>query len=135
MAAASSLIVPLTPSMLDVSSTAQFLELAGAYMGVIEDAGASLQYDFFKFLITRDEPTDVPSQQLTSFMRALFQDRVMSATALKSTAISDATMLKQSIYEVVRSEMTRATYDRAKGSMDAVGLEVETMIHHSWGRK
>lgn len=134
MAAASSLIVPLTPSMLDVSSTAQFLELAGAYMGVIEDAGAKLQYDHFKFLITRDEPTDVPSQQLTSFMRALFQDRVMSATALKSTAISDATMLKQSIYEVVRSEMTRATYDRAKGSMDAVGQEVEVMIRQSWGR-
>ena len=135
MAAASSLIVPLTPSMLDVSSTAQFLELAGAYMGVIEDAGATLDYDHFKFLITRDEPTDVPSQQLTSFMRALFQDRVMSATALKSTAISDATMLKQSIYEVVRSEMTRATYDRAKGSMDAVGREVEVMIQQSWGRK
>lgn len=134
MAAASSLIVPLTPSMLDVSSTAQFLELAGAYMGVIEDAGATLQYDHFKFLVTRDEPTDVPSQQLTSFMRALFQDRVMSATALKSTAISDATMLKQSIYEVVRSEMTRATYDRAKGSMDSVGEEVERMIHQAWGR-
>lgn len=134
MAAATSLIVPLTPSMLDVSSTAQFLELAGAYMGVIEEAGASLQYDHFKFLVTRDEPTDVPSQQLTSFMRALFQDRVMSATALKSTAISDATMLKQSIYEVVRSEMTRATYDRAKGSMDAVGEEVERMVHQAWGR-
>ncbi len=135
MAAASSLIVPLTPSMLDVSSTAQFLELAGAYMEVIEDAGASLQYDHFKFLITRDEPTDIPSQQLTSFMRALFQDRVMSATALKSTAISDATMLKQSIYEVVRSEMTRSTYDRAKSSMDAVGQEVERMIHEAWGRR
>ncbi|WP_299852739.1 plasmid partitioning protein RepA [uncultured Roseovarius sp.] len=134
MAAASSLIVPLAPSMLDVSSTAQFLELAGAYMGVIEDAGATLQYDHFKFLITRDEPTDVPSQQLSSFMRALFQDRIMSATALKSTAISDATMLKQSIYEVVRSEMTRATYDRSKGSMDAVGQEVERMIHQAWGR-
>lgn len=134
MAAASSLIVPLTPSMLDVSSTAQFLELAGAYMEVIEDAGASLDYDHFKFLITRDEPTDIPSQQLTSFMRALFQDRVMSSTALKSTAISDATMLKQSIYEVVRSEMTRSTYDRAKNSMDAVGQEVERMIHDAWGR-
>ena len=134
MAAATSLIVPLTPSMLDVSSTAQFLELAGAYMGVIEEAGAQLQYDHFKFLITRDEPTDVPSQQLTSFMRALFQDRVMTATALKSTAISDATMLKQSIYEVVRSEMTRSTYDRAKESMDAVGREVEAMVHDAWGR-
>ncbi|MEO0853440.1 MAG: AAA family ATPase, partial [Cyanobacteria bacterium J06648_11] len=135
MAAASSLLVPLTPSMLDVSSTAQFLELAGAYMEVIEDAGASLQYDHFKFLITRDEPTDIPSQQLTSFMRALFQDRVMSATALKSTAISDATMLKQSIYEVVRGEMTRSTYDRAKSSMDAVGEEVERMAHEAWGRQ
>lgn len=134
MAAATSLLVPLTPSMLDVSSTAQFLELAGAYMGVIEDAGAKLNYDHFKFLITRDEPTDVPSQQLASFMRALFQDRVMAATALKSTAISDATMLKQSIYEVVRSEMTRATYDRARQSMDAVGKEVEIMIHQAWGR-
>jgi len=134
MAAATSLIVPLTPSMLDVSSTAQFLELAGAYMGVIEDAGAALHYDHFKFLITRDEPTDIPSQQLTPFMRALFQDRVMTATALKSTAISDATMLKQTIYEVVRSEMARATYDRAKHSMDAVGREVETMIHQAWGR-
>ncbi|MBP0482150.1 plasmid partitioning protein RepA [Sagittula salina] len=134
MAAATSLIVPLTPSMLDVSSTAQFMELVGAYMGVIEDAGATLHYDNFRFLITRDEPTDVPSQQLTSFMRALFQDRVMSATALKSTAISDATMLKQSIYEVVRSDMTRATYDRAKQSMDAVGHEIETMIQRAWGR-
>lgn len=134
MAAATSLVVPLTPSMLDVSSTAQFLELAGAYMGVIEDAGAALHYDHFKFLITRDEPTDIPSQQLTSFMRALFLDRVMGATALKSTAISDATMLKQSIYEVVRSEMTRATYDRARQSMDAVGAEIERMMHQAWGR-
>ena len=67
-------------------------------------------------------------------MRALFLDRVMASTALKSTAISDATMLKQSIYEVVRSEMTRATYDRARDSMDAVGKEVETMIHAAWGR-
>jgi chromosome partitioning protein len=67
-------------------------------------------------------------------MRALLQDRVMSATALKSTAISDATMLKQSIYEVVKSEMTRATYDRARNSMDAIGKEVEAMIRQSWGR-
>ncbi|WP_273692358.1 plasmid partitioning protein RepA [Ketogulonicigenium vulgare] len=134
MAAATSIIVPMTPSMLDVSSTAQFLELAGAYMGVIEEAGAALDYDHFKLLITRDEPTDIPSQQITSFMRALFQDRVMSATALKSTAISDATMLKQSLYEVVRSDMTRATYDRARGSMDAIGREIKAMIHQTWGR-
>jgi chromosome partitioning protein len=36
---------------------------------------------------------------------------------------------------VVRSEMTRATYDRAKSSMDAVGAEVEAMVRQTWGRK
>jgi len=34
----------------------------------------------------------------------------------------------------VKSEMTRATYERAKNSMDAIGKEVEAMIHRSWGR-
>ena len=120
--------------MMDVSSTSQFIELASAYMEVIEQHGAQLHYDHFKFLFTRDEPTDVPSQQLVSFMRALLQDRVMAATSYKSTAISDATMMKQSIYEVSRSDMTRGTYDRARQSMDGVGKEVDTMMAQAWGR-
>lgn len=132
--AATSFIIPLTPSMLDISSTAQFLELAGAYIEIIENAGGSLQCDNFKFLITRNEPSDVPSQQLSCFMRDLFPDHVMSATSLKSTVISDAMISKQSIYEVIRSETTRTAYDRARASMDGVGKEVERMVRESWGR-
>lgn len=135
MAAATSVVVPLTPSMLDVASTAQFLQMASSYMQVIQDIGAKLSYDDFKLLITRDEPTDNPSQTIVSFLRALFQERVMLATSLKSTAIADAVMLQQSIYELNRSDITRSTYDRAKASMDAVGREVEKMITASWGRE
>ena len=43
-------------------------------------------------------------------------------------------MLKMSIYEVLRSDMTRSTYDRARASMDAVGREVAAMIQTAWGR-
>jgi len=132
--AATSVIVPMTPSMLDLASTQQFVEMTSAYLGVIEDTGVQLDHDFFSFLITRDDPSDIPSQQIVSLMRALFQDRVVSATSLRSTAIADASMLKMSIYEVARSEMTRSTYDRAKGSMDAVGSEVARMIQQAWGR-
>ena len=132
--AATSVIVPMTPSMLDLASTQQFVEMTSAYLGVIEDTGVQLDHDFFSFLITRDDPSDIPSQQIVSLMRALFQDRVVSATSLRSTAIADASMLKMSIYEVARSEMTRSTYDRAKGSMDAVGSEVAGMIQQAWGR-
>lgn len=132
--AATSVLVPMTPSMLDLASTQQFIEMTSAYLEVIEQTGAQLDHDFFSFLITRDDPGDIPSQQIVSLMRALFQDRVISATSLRSTGIADAAMLKMSIYEVARSEMTRSTYDRAKSSMDAVGSEVSQMIQTAWGR-
>ena len=135
MAAATSVIVPLIPSMLDVASTAQFLQMASSYMEVVQNAGAQLHYDHFRLLVTRDEPTDTPSQTIVSFLRALFQERVMMATSLKSTAVADAVMLQQSLYELNRSDITRSTYDRAKASMDAVGCEVEKMIKASWGRE
>lgn len=132
--AATSVIVPMTPSMLDLASTQQFVEMTSAYLGVIEDTGVVLDHDFFSFLITRDDPSDIPSRQIVSLMRALFQDRVIAATSLRSTAIGDAAMLKMSIYEVLRSDMTRSTYDRARASMDAVGREVAAMIQTAWGR-
>lgn len=132
--AATSVIVPMTPSMLDLASTQQFIEMTSAYLEVIEETGVQLDHDFFSFLITRDDPSDIPSQQIVSLMRALFQDRVVSATSLRSTAVADAAMLKMSIYEVSRSEMTRSTYDRARGSMDAVGAEVAGMLQKAWGR-
>jgi chromosome partitioning protein len=53
---------------------------------------------------------------------------------LRSTAIGDASMLKMSLYEVARSEMTRSTYDRAKSSVDAVGAEIASMVQRAWGR-
>ncbi len=135
MAAATSLLVPLTPSMMDLSSTALFMELVSSYMKVITEHGAELHYDHFRFLVTRDEPTDGPSQQLVGFLRTLFADMVLSSTSYKSTAVSDATMLKQTIYELNRSDITRSTYDRARASMDAVGAEVRSMIETTWGRE
>lgn len=132
--AATSVLIPMTPSMLDLSSTQQFIEMTSAYLEVIEQTGAQLSHDFFSFLITRDDPADIPSQQIVSLMRALFQDRVLSSTGLRSTGIADAAMLKMSIYEVMRSEMTRSTYDRARASMDEVGSEIAYLVQAAWGR-
>ena len=132
--AATSVLIPMTPSMLDLASTQQFIEMTSAYLQVIEESGAKLEHDFFSFLITRDDPTDIPSQQIVTLMRALFQDRVFGATGLRSTGIADAAMLKMSIYEVTRSDMTRTTYDRARASMDAVGAETARLIQAAWGR-
>lgn len=43
----------------------------------------------------------------------MYGDKVLNAPMLKSTAISDAGLTKQTLYEVERSAFTRTTYDRA----------------------
>lgn len=53
---------------------------------------------------------------------------------VKSTAISDAGLSKQTIYEAARESMNRQTYDRAVEAMDGVNLEVEALLKSSWGR-
>jgi chromosome partitioning protein len=54
---------------------------------------------------------------------------------VKSTAISDAGLTKQTLYEVDRNQFTRGTYDRALESLTAVNTEIEDLIKRTWGRK
>ena len=53
---------------------------------------------------------------------------------LKSTAIADAGITKQTLYEVTRDQFTRSTYDRAIEALNNVNGEIEGLVAHAWGR-
>ena len=59
---------------------------------------------------------------------------MLNNTTLKSTAISDAGITKQTLYEVEKGQFTRSTYDRAMESINAVNREIEDLIQEAWGR-
>lgn len=132
--AATTVLITVIPSMLDIASMNQFLQMTAGLLSVVSKYGASLEYDNLKFLITRFEPSDGPQAQMAGFLRALFADQVMTNTFLKSTAISDAGLTQQTLYEVDRGEFNRNTYDRALESINNVVAEVEDLIRASWGR-
>ena len=71
---------------------------------------------------------------MVAFLRQLFGKEVMTAHMLKSTAISDAGLTQQTIYEVERSQFHRTTYDRAVDSLNQVNDEIETLLQNAWGR-
>ncbi|MBX9848661.1 MAG: hypothetical protein K2X64_05160, partial [Rhodocyclaceae bacterium] len=71
---------------------------------------------------------------MAGFLRALFTDQVMTHTFLKSTAVSDAGLTQQTLYEVDRGEFNRNTYDRAVESINSVVGEMEELIQAAWGR-
>jgi chromosome partitioning protein len=72
---------------------------------------------------------------MVGFMQAMFAGNMLSHHMLKSTAISDAGITKQSLYEVEKSQFIRATYERAIESMNAVNSEIADLIHSAWGRR
>lgn len=135
LCAATSVIVTVHPQMLDIASMSQFLYMTSDLLSVVRDAGGELNFDFLRYLVTRYEPNDGPQTQIVGFLRAQFAERVLTAPMVKSTAVSDAGLTKQTLYEVGRDAFTRSTYDRAMEALTAVNAEIEELMLASWGRK
>ncbi|RTL94567.1 MAG: plasmid partitioning protein RepA [Hyphomicrobiales bacterium] len=134
MSAATSVLITVHPQMLDLMSMSQFLLMLGGILKTIKGAGAQIELDWFRYLITRYEPTDIPQAQMVGFMQSMLAGQILENPMLKSTAISDAGLTKQTLYEVEKSAFTRSTYDRAVESLDAVNSEIVDLIHRAWGR-
>ena len=134
LSAATAVLVTVHPQMLDVMSMCQFLLMTSNLLGVVAEAGGDMSYDWMRYVVTRYEPGDGPQNQMVSFMRSMFGDNVLNHPVLKSTAISDAGITKQTLYEVEKSQFTRSTYERAIESLNAVNGEIEDLVQQAWGR-
>ena len=128
------MVVTVHPQMLDVASMSQFLLMTHDLLAVVREAGGELKYDFIRYLLTRYEPQDAPQTKVAALLRNLFDDHVMTNPMVKSAAVSDAGLTKQTLYEIGRENLTRSTYDRAMEALDAVNGEVESLIRQAWGR-
>ncbi|RFC65919.1 MULTISPECIES: plasmid partitioning protein RepA [Mesorhizobium] len=135
LTASSSVLITVHPQMLDIMSMSQFLLMLGGILQSIKAAGAHVRLNWFRYLVTRYEPTDGPQAQMVGFMQAMFANNMLPVPMLKSTAISDAGITKQTLYEVERSQFVRTTYERALESMNAVNGEIVRLVHKAWGRR
>jgi chromosome partitioning protein len=134
LCAATSVLITVHPQMLDVMSMSQFLTMTGNLLDVVANAGGNINYDWMRYLVTRYEPSDGPQTTMVGLMRSIFGSRVLTHPMLKSTAISDAGLTNQTLYEIDRQQFTRGTYDRAIEALDNVNGEIELLIKKAWGR-
>ncbi|RRH76122.1 plasmid partitioning protein RepA [Falsigemmobacter faecalis] len=136
LAASTGLLVTVVPGMLDIASMSQFLKMAAGTMTAISNSlGQTHEWDFVKFLITRYEPSDGPQTQMASYLRHILGKQVLINPMLKSTAISDAGMTHQTLYEVDPKQLVRSTLERALKSSNAVADEIEAILQNVWGRE
>jgi chromosome partitioning protein len=131
---ATAVLITVHPQMLDVMSMCQFLQMLGEVLNTLKSAGGNMNLDWLRYLVTRYDPADGPQTQMVAFMRSLFKQHVLTSPMVRSVAIADAALTNQTLYEADRSQFTRATYDRALESMEAVNVEIVDLIHKAWGR-
>ena len=135
LVAATSLLITIHPQMVDIASMSQFLAMASDLREVLRNAGANTDHDFVRYVITRHEPHDGPQSQVVALLRSLFGTDVLAASVWKSSAIADAGLTHQTLYELDRGAVSRETFRRAIESVDAVNGEILGLIHKGWGRQ
>lgn len=125
--AATSLLIPIPPSMLDFSSTIQFF-------GMLKDVLMRLpqkEYAFLRLLITKNENTE-KTKELVAAIRQLYGTYVQLAMMPNSEAIKKIGMDMLSIYEVEKYAGNKKTLDRVRHASDEVNNELEDLIKKSW---
>ena len=134
MYAATGMVVTVHPAMLDVASMSQFLLMMGDLSRVIEDAGAEMDKDFIRYLVTRHDPNDQAQTQIVALLRHLFAQDVIMPTALQSTAVEAAGLGKCTIYETEPGQVQRSSLNRAREAMNTVNAAILREMHNAWGR-
>src|SRR6202034_2221017 len=94
LTASTAVLVTIHPQMLDVMSMSQFLLMLGGILQSISSV-AKVRLKWFRYLVTRFEPTDGPQSQMVGFMQTLFPGQMLKHPMVKSTAIADAGITNQ----------------------------------------
>jgi chromosome partitioning protein len=108
--------------------------MMGDLISVIRDAGAKMQQDFLRYVVTRHDPFDQSQVRVVTMLRHLFAEDVLTATAIASTAIETAGLAKRTLYELEPGNISAATAKRARESVDAVNEQILELIAQAWGR-
>ncbi len=67
LTSATAVLITIHPQMLDVMSMGQFLLMLGNILEPIRAAGAEVNLEWYRYLVTRYEPTDQPQAQMVAF--------------------------------------------------------------------
>lgn len=132
--AASGLVVPMPPSMIDFASSGEFFRiLAQISRDLAEVAPGALAYDFVRVLITKHKVADRNQEAIVAWQRAHFGGSALEAPMLETALVDAAGILKETLYEY-EPEGNRQTYQRGLTAMNRVNASLEAELLRVWGR-
>ena len=134
LTAATSVLITVHPQMLDLMSMSQFLLMLGNITKTIKKVGANVRMDWLRYLITRDEPTDIPrgpnaGVHAVDAGRGDIEESDGQIDSYSGRRFDQADSRRSGACEFQPGQN-----DWAIECMDAVNFEVQGLIHQAWGK-
>jgi chromosome partitioning protein len=135
LVAATGLVVPVPPAMVDFASTGEFFRfMAEIATDLREQVGSwVMDYAFVRVLTTKYRQADRNQAEMVSWTRALFREAALNAAMVETAAVDAGGILKETLYEHEPSG-NRRSHDRALEALVRVNAAVEAEILAAWGR-
>lgn len=128
--AATGLLVPLTPAMMDFASAALFFRMLTSNLEVINEyEGRQKNFDFVRIMLSKFESNNRTHQQIERWVRKGFPGAVLAKNLALSAALRTGPDM-QTAYESFVGD--RRTLRRAMEFLDDVNEEIEALVRESW---
>lgn len=130
--AATGILVPVPPAMMDFASANLFFTLLTSVLTSIDQSeGEPKTYDFLGLLISMYKPGNFVHQTIHDWVRAAFQNRVLSNPIVENAALRVGPEML-SAYELTSKEANRETLRRALEVVNNANSEIERLVRAQW---
>lgn len=130
--AATALVVPVPPTVMDFSSTAAFLAMLDETMQVLDQRGQAPELSFLRFVASKVDENKSMQKELLKLMRQIFGTAMVRSPLKDSAEIDNATARLMTVYELDGPVTSRAVRDRCLAYLDGVNAEIELDIRATW---
>jgi len=134
--AATGLLVPLTPAMMDFASVALFFRMLTSNLEVLNRyEGREKTFDFVRIVLSKFESNNKVHQQIERWVRKGFPGHVLAKNLALSAALRtgpDMQTAYESSFESERRTLDRRTLRRAIEFLDDVNEEIEALVREQW---
>jgi chromosome partitioning protein len=135
MFAATGVLVPVPPAMMDFASTGAFFRMSYDVLDQLERFDPrGKEYAFFKVLITKCNTADQAHTEISKLMAANFGDLLLDERMAVTTMMDVANLHKQTLYEIDPAVGARRTHQRALAFLNKLNHEIEGLLWKAWGR-
>lgn len=134
MYAVNSVVVPVSPSMFDFTSTVSFLNMLRDNMATLESRIGEIDYKFFRFIVTKYNDNKAAQNLNVEILENAMGSAMLKSRFVESTVIDDAAIDGLTVYEIdpPKNARERKKYERCVNSLNAIFGEIELLIRQTW---